>query len=85
MNNEPYIKFYPIPNEKQIIINSSIKSLNYSLIIYDLYGKKVLTHALTNQITKIDISILACGIYFISVLDNKTKKSILTDKFIINF
>lgn len=74
---------FPIPATEELVIKSDseiVFSVDY--IIYDLFGKKILTGKIINSETIIDLNSLAAGIYFIRIIYSNDKNSIL--KFLIN-
>ncbi len=74
---------FPIPAVEELVIKSDSEvtyEVNYT--IYDLFGKKTLAGKIISDETKIDISKLAAGIYFIKITFSQEKTSIL--KFLVN-
>ncbi|MDD3741155.1 MAG: T9SS type A sorting domain-containing protein, partial [Bacteroidales bacterium] len=74
---------FPIPATEELIIKSDTE-VTYSVdyIIYDLFGKKIKTGKIINSETIINLNSLAAGIYFIKIIYNADKNSVL--KFLIN-
>ena len=65
---ETGIYIYPNPFENQINISFNEKIIStYSLKIYNSIGKLVLSENLSNQITKIDLSDLDDGFYYVNI------------------
>jgi len=58
-----YLKVYPNPASTQIKLQSSINLIGLTYIVYDLFGKKVLTGKLSDK--AIDVHLLESGMYFI--------------------
>ncbi len=76
-NNLDQLEIYPNPVTDYIIINGSIESFKYTL--YDLFGRKVLSADYGSTNSRIDISSLISGTYFIKIEHNNnftTKKVI---------
>ncbi len=74
---------FPIPATEELIIKSDAE-ITYSIdyIIYDLFGKKIMTGKIINDETIINLKSFAAGIYFIKIIYSDDKNSIL--KFLIN-
>jgi hypothetical protein len=62
-------QFYPNPAKDVFTIDSTLD--NYNVEIYNILGKKVRLLQNASLQTKIDISDLTTGIYFVKILNNK--------------
>ncbi len=67
------ISFYPNPATEAVTMN--VKNLNaYSIEVFDAVGNKVISKATTTEpSTKIDLSTLNSGVYFVKISDNKSQ------------
>lgn len=82
-NSDFSFTVYPIPATEELVIKSDSEvAFAVDYIIYDLFGKKIMTGQIFNDETIIDLNSLAAGIYFIKIIFNDDKNSIL--KFLIN-
>ncbi len=78
------INIYPNPSKENLIIdNNSDNSLEYSVEIFDIQGRKIKKHNIIKQKTKMNISGLPDGFYNINILD-KTGKVIKSEKLVKN-
>lgn len=69
---------YPSPaNEEFIIKADSEVTYEVSYIVYDLFGKRILVGNIFNEVTFIDISSFASGIYFVKIIYSDTKNIVL--------
>jgi parallel beta-helix repeat protein len=78
------ITIFPNPSQEKLFINFKEATFNASeVVLYNSIGEKVKTVATTeNDIVTIDISVLASGIYFVSLFQNKNERFL--GKFIKN-
>jgi len=63
-----FLKIYPNPSSNTINIETSKKSCNCNLFIFNISGQQVLQRAITGSKTTIDVSALLSGIYFVKVV-----------------
>lgn len=70
--NRETIKLYPNPIKNELNIHFSSHLTNPTAIIYDCSGKKIETHAIGFDKSKIDLSYLLSGFYFLEVRQNNT-------------
>ena len=78
-NEKADIKIYPNPVYDELFIERETYYSESDILLSDLYGKTVKVFKTKNKQTRVDISGLPPGIYFISISDNKssiTKKII---------
>ena len=75
------VSIYPNPARGVVTVNSPSVDANSSLSIADITGKIVKTQAITDKQTKVNVSNLTSGIYFISIQSAEGKT---TKKLIIN-
>ena len=75
------VSVYPNPARGVVTLNSPSVDANSSLSIADITGKIVKTQAITDKQTKVNVSNLTSGIYFISIQSAEGKT---TKKLIIN-
>lgn len=77
-NSKPAISFYPNPAKENIAFKLFNNDNNYTLNIYDIFGRLNKTIMVKNN-SPISLSGLAKGIYFFTLIDN-TGQTLLTDK-----
>lgn len=68
--NQENIKLYPNPVKNELNIYFSSRMDNTTAIIYDCSGKKVETHFVDFNTTKMDLSGLLSGFYFLELRKN---------------
>lgn len=68
--DENKVKWYPNPTDSYINIEGLTQNSKYG--IFDLQGKKVLSGSL-NEFSKIDLSAIPSGVYFISLSKSKER------------
>lgn len=68
--NHESIKLYPNPVKNELNICFSSRMDNTTAIIYDCSGKKTAIHFLDFNTTKIDLSALLSGFYFLELRNN---------------
>lgn len=68
--NQENIKLYPNPIKNELNIDFSSRLINPIAIIYDCSGKKVETYTLDFNSSKIDLSALLSGFYFLELRGN---------------
>jgi hypothetical protein len=66
-NNSYIISVYPNPAKNTIIVSIPFVSNESTLIIYNIVGQELLKQQITDIKTRIDISNLTSGIYFVRV------------------
>ena len=66
-NNSYIISVYPNPAKNAIIVSIPFLSNESTLIIYNIVGQELLKQQITDIKTRIDISNLTSGIYFVRV------------------
>ncbi len=68
---------FPVPATHNLSIKLDVIPSNYSISIFDAYGKLLLEHK-NNQdrLSQLDISMLNNGIYFLQILDSKGNRGI---------
>ena len=66
-NNSYIISVYPNPAKNAIIVSIPFVSNESTLIIYNIVGQELLKQQITDIKTRIDISNLTSGIYFVRV------------------
>jgi len=72
VKKEHLVNVYPNPSSTQITIElPTTPRMNTSLTIYNLNGQKLITQAITEPQTVVDISRLPSGIYFVKVMDTE--------------
>ena len=81
LNNRLQWNVYPNPANNILRVNLSSNDPNsYSVSIIDVTGRIVLSHFLDNEI--INISALKSGMYFIKLINTKTRSVVGTEKFV---
>jgi hypothetical protein len=70
--NQETIKLYPNPIKNELNIDFSSRLTNPIAIIYDCSGKKVETYTMGSNDSKIDLSALLSGFYFLEVRQSNT-------------
>lgn len=70
-NNEQTIKIYPNPASNQITVITPSIEKESNLVIYNINGQELIKQRIKNNITKIDITHLMSGIYFVKLISNK--------------
>ncbi|HHH52994.1 MAG TPA: T9SS type A sorting domain-containing protein, partial [Bacteroidetes bacterium] len=78
--NENEVKIYPNPVKDNYIYIETGETTSDYIIIRDFTGKNVEKHITKSNITRINISNLSQGIYFISIF---TGKKIINKKFVV--
>jgi hypothetical protein len=74
------VKIYPNPVKDNYIYIETGETTSDYIIIRDFTGKNVEKHITKSNITRINISNLSQGIYFISIF---TGKKIINKKFVV--
>ena len=84
INESPKVEFSVYPNPATDHVNvfvSGIDNQNYTVEIYSVVGKKVISQNILEGTNKLDVSALNSGVYFYSVLRNneliETKKLVI--------
>ena len=68
-SNEESFKIYPNPATSDIVYITSAYQGNKQIVIYDVFGKVVLTDRI--KLKSLDISKLVAGVYLLQVTENK--------------
>lgn len=84
VNDNSSVKIYPNPSKDLLIIDNNTNNSDYSVTIYDINGKQLIYKLLDKNVNGIDISTMTNGLYLISITDNNLKKTLISDKLIIN-
>jgi hypothetical protein len=66
------ITVYPNPSSSLITIGTSGISSKFQVSIFNLSGKQLVKHQITEQQTVVDVSGLSQGVYFVKVADDRT-------------
>lgn len=78
-NDDNFVSIFPNPATDNITITNYAKKYNGIIAIYDIQGEMLIQQPLQEERTRIDISSLTKGMYFIKLMNGK---SILSGKFI---
>ncbi|MFA6922679.1 MAG: T9SS type A sorting domain-containing protein [Bacteroidales bacterium] len=81
VNTNLALQVFPNPANTQITIELPQTAKQSTIIIYNINGEEVIKQQTTNNKTKIDVSTLPCGIYFIKVV---AQDGVTVRKFIKN-
>jgi PKD repeat protein len=72
-NNKYFVNIFPVPASENINISINNHTIGASYIIKDLYGKIILNGKLLEKETKIPITMVPSGIYFLEINNNEEK------------
>ncbi|WP_081740481.1 T9SS type A sorting domain-containing protein [Aquimarina pacifica] len=73
------IRVYPIPTKGELGI-SGLESVNYSIEIIDMQGKKVFMKSLSADVSSINVESLEVGAYMLIINRGSIKKTVLFTK-----
>ena len=78
----PILKLLLYPNPAKAVVNFSIQALVgiSTIVVTDLYGKKIITQSASMGINQINIAKLSKGIYLVSLITNNQK---VTSKLVV--
>ena len=76
------VNIYPNPSNGDIFIELTEIFSNTKIQIFDIYGKLLKEQIFTNNTLHVQLNDLACGIYFVKIIDDKN--GVVTRKIIIN-
>ena len=65
--NTPQIKIYPNPTDKLFTISTSDGNRGQNMVLFDLYGRKLMDKTMNPDQNTYDVSHLAPGVYLVSV------------------
>lgn len=80
---ETDIFIYPNPANDKLYIKCKTAKIDGEIIIYNIYGKKVIDKSMNTINEDVDVSNLSAGVYLLSII-NKSGETIITEKIVIS-